>query len=150
MANERLQTIMNATHMLANIKTHHIYSDKFILSVVDLSKIDLATEEDKAYRIDLWARLFKSKTWEELKMCIKDDEYLIETAASLYEANAFDIVREQCLAREDAERRERTYERNQKLLTEENLTLKAEKATLEAEKIALEAYIKELEKKANR
>ena len=45
-------------------------------------------------------------------MYVKDDEYLEETARSLYLANSDDIIREQCLAREDAERRERPLERD--------------------------------------
>ena len=36
--------------------------------MVDLTQTELATEEDKANRIDYWARLFKAKTWEDLKM----------------------------------------------------------------------------------
>ena len=59
-----------------------LYSDKFTLSVVNLKHIELATEEDKAYRNDYWAALFKAKTWE------------------------------------DAERRERTLERDKRLLQE--------------------------------
>ena len=38
------------------------------LSVIDLSKVELATEEDRLYGIDYWTRLFKAKTWEEIKM----------------------------------------------------------------------------------
>lgn len=133
-----------ATHMLTNVKNHHVYSDKFVLSVVDLTKIDLATEEDKAYKIDQWARLFKAKTWEELRMYMKKDEYIDETIYSLYQANADEIVREQCLAREDAERRERTYKRDYNRAMEENAALKAEKAALEADKSALEADKKAL------
>ena len=49
---------------------------------------------------------------EEIKMYVKDDEYLEETARSLYLANSDDIIREQCLAREDAERRARPLERD--------------------------------------
>lgn len=51
-----------------NEKNYRIYSDKFRLSVLDLTQIDLATAEDRAYRIDRWAALFKATTWEELKM----------------------------------------------------------------------------------
>lgn len=40
-----------ATNLLMNIKNHHVFSSKFRLYVVDLSKIDLATEEDKYYEI---------------------------------------------------------------------------------------------------
>ena len=41
--------------------------------MVDSSKTDLATEEDKAWEIDHRARLFKAKTWEELKMIADKD-----------------------------------------------------------------------------
>ena len=51
-------------------------------------------------------------------MMAKDNEYLEEAAKSLYEANADEIVRQQCIAREDAERRERTLERDKRLLQE--------------------------------
>lgn len=34
-----------ATNMLMNTKNHRIYNNKFNLSVVDLSQIELATEE---------------------------------------------------------------------------------------------------------
>ena len=128
-----------ATHMLTNVKTQRVYSDKFILSVVDLSKIELATDEDKTYNIDRWAKLFKAKTWEELKMYVIDDEYLTETAHSLYQANADDIVREQCLAREDAERMERTLKRDNNLLKQQLQALQADCNALQADHDALQA-----------
>ena len=113
-----------ATYKLLNVKNHHLYSSKFTLSVIDLNQTTLATDEDKAYGIDYWAKLFKAKTWEELKMLAKDNEYLDAAANSLYEANADWMVRERCIARKLAERRERTLERDIKLLKEENSDLK--------------------------
>ncbi len=100
-----------ATYKMLNAKNHLVYSDKFRLSVVNLKCIELATEEDKAYKIDYWAAIFKAETWEEIRMLAKENEYLQEAASSLYVANADEIVRQQCIAREDAERRERTLER---------------------------------------
>lgn len=112
-------------YKMLNAKNHRVYSDKFILRVVDLSKIELATEEDKAYQIDYWARLFKAETWEELKMLAKDNEYLQEAAESLYLANADEMVRQQCYARQDAEKRERYLVKHIKL-AEEKLAQKDE------------------------
>ena len=129
-----------ATYQLLNIKNHNLYSSKFSLSVVDLNQIKLATEEDKVYGIDYWAHLFKSKTWEELKMLAKDNEYLDAAATSLYEANSDWMVQERCIARKLAERRERTLERDIKLLEEEN-------SRLEKYNSSLEERIKELERK---
>lgn len=124
-----------ATYQMLNVKNHLLYSDKFTLSVVNLKKIELATEEDKKYHIDYWAALFKAKTWEELKMLTKENEYLQEAAESLYVANADEIVRQQCRAREDAERRERTLERAKRLAEE----------ALEKERKEKELVIKEKE-----
>ena len=70
--------------------------------MVDLTQIELATEEDKTYQIDYWARLFKAKTWEDLKMLAEKNEYLEEAAQSVYVANADEIVRQKCYAREMA------------------------------------------------
>lgn len=122
-----------ATYQLLNIKNHTLYSSKFTLSVVDLNQIKLATDEDKTFSIDYWARLFKASTWEEMKMLAKDNEYLDAAANSIFEANADRMVRERCIARKLAERRERTLERDIKLLEEENSRL--------------EERIKELEQK---
>ena len=105
-----------AKYVMTNVKNNHVYSDKFDLRVVNLKRIDLATEEDRAYKIDYWARLFKAETWEELKMLAGDNEYLQEAAESLYVANADEIVRQQCQAREDAEKRERTLMRDKRSL----------------------------------
>ena len=49
-----------ATYMMSNVKTHRIYSSKFTLKVVELNHTELATYEDKHFKIDRWARLFKA------------------------------------------------------------------------------------------
>ena len=148
-----------ATYKLLNIKNHKLYSDKFTLSVVDLTQTELATEEDNANRIDYWARLFKAKTWEDLKMLAQNNEYLEEAANSIYQANAKEIVRQQCRAREDAERRERTLIRNYNRAIDElnttkealdseklrNTSLQNENASLQNENASLLARIRELE-----
>ncbi len=135
-----------------NVKNHHIYRDKFKLSVIDLSHIELATEEDKANGIDYWASLFKAKTWEEIKMLAENNEYLQEAADSLYVANAEEIVRQQCRAREDAERHERTVKRDMRILREkldkaqaENEERKANEAKLQTKQVELELRMKQLE-----
>ena len=126
-----------ATYKMLNIRNYHLYSDKFVLSVLNLNRIDLATKEDKAYKIDYWARLFKAQTWEELNELVKDNEYLQEAADSIYKANADELVRQQCRAREEAERIERTLARDIKMLKGENAGLKDENAGLKDENAGL-------------
>ena len=73
-----------ATYRLKNIKDGHEYSSKFNLSVIELNHIDMATEEDRKYGVDKWARLFKSTTWEEVKALTEHDKYIQSAARSMF------------------------------------------------------------------
>ena len=65
-------------------------------------KIELATDEDKKWHIDEWARLFKATTWEELKMIAEKDKIYSEAANSIYAQNSDETVRMMCEARREA------------------------------------------------
>ena len=86
-----------------DIVQHRIYSSKFAVNVLDLSHIELAIEEDKEWNLDFWAKLFKAKTWEEIKMLAKDNEYFTEASNTLCDLYANFNVRERCRDREDYE-----------------------------------------------
>lgn len=98
-----------ATYKMLNIKNHHVYTDKFALSVVDLNQIELATEEDHQWKIDYWAALFKATTWEETRMLAEKNPILEDAVVTMYEMSAEDAIREQCQAREDYYRTMNTF-----------------------------------------
>ena len=79
--------------------------------MVGLTHTDLATEEDKYYQIDRWAKLFKATTWEEMKQMAEGNEYLTQVTQALYEYNSDEIIRQQCRAREEYYRYQRTIEK---------------------------------------
>ena len=89
-----------ATYKMMNEKNHHIFTDKFVLSVVDLNQTDLATREDREWKIDYWASLFKAATWEELKMLAEQSSVMKDAVETIYELTADEAIREQCKARE--------------------------------------------------
>jgi NurA-like 5'-3' nuclease len=64
--------------------------------VIDLSKIELATDEDKAYGIDQWAKLFKASTWEELKTMATQNPVFEDVAKSMFMYSGDNDVLEQC------------------------------------------------------
>ena len=70
----------HARYRLINEKNGMVYSDKFILNVVNLTHIELATTVDKEVQLDIWARFFIAKTWEEIIMIAEKNIY-IEAAA---------------------------------------------------------------------
>ena len=126
-----------ATYKLMNIKNQHIYSDNFTLSVVDLTKINLATEEDRAFQIDHWAALFKAKTWEDIKMLAENNEYINEASKTLFELNADEQIKKRCLDREEYYQDLRSYEKaiaeRDSIIGEKNCVI-AEKDSIIGEK----------------
>ncbi|MCR4567857.1 MAG: Rpn family recombination-promoting nuclease/putative transposase [Pseudobutyrivibrio sp.] len=92
-------------YMVMNTKNHNVYSDKFQIYVLDLKQIELASEEDKKFRIDKWAKVFKSTKWEELHMLAKDMPIIDEASKTVYELSEENQVRLEMRARQDAIRR---------------------------------------------
>jgi len=137
---EQLSPEFYATFKLMNEKNHEIYSDKFVLSVVNLNQIEFATEEDRKYGIDHWARLFKATTWEAIKKMAQENEYISDAAETLLQSNQDLKIRSYCEAVEEARRVRRGLER---LVAEKDEAL-AEKDAVLAEKDAEIAHLKTL------
>ena len=124
---------------MMNVKKHSIYNDNFTLNVLDLNQIELATEEDKAYKIDYWAKLFKAKTWEDLKMLAQKDDIFEETSEAIYNLNQDDVARYWCQMREEGERILRTYK---SLMKEKDAIIAEKDSTIAALQAELERYKK--------
>ena len=110
------------------------------LSVVELNSIELATEEDRLYKIDQWAKLLKAKTWEELKAMATRDQYMESAVNTMSELSADRMVKEQC-------RRRAEYELYQKYQAEENARKDALIAQQRAELADKDAVIAELKRR---
>lgn len=116
-----------ASYQMLNVKNHYVFNDKFTLNVLCLKETKLATEEDQLWQIDTWANLFAAKTWRDIKMIAQNNEILTAATKSLFEYNADDIIRQQCQARAEAERHERTM---QKMLADKDLTIAEQSNTI--------------------
>jgi chromosome segregation ATPase len=118
--------------------------DKLQIGVVDLTRIDLATPEDQEYNIDKWARLFKAKTWEDIKMVAAKNRMIDDAATTIYQLTEDERIRQQCEAREDYLRRQRGI---QEMLEEQRqqLTEKDKQLTEKDQQIAeMQKIIEEL------
>ena len=91
-------------YAMKNIINNNIYSDKFLLNVLDLNQINLATKEDIACGLQYWARLFKAKTWEDLHMLSSEYEVFEDITDTVQKALADKKIRMECEARERYER----------------------------------------------
>ena len=124
-----------ASYYLMNEKSHKIYSDKLRISVVDLTHIDLATDEDKLFGIDHWATLFKSRTWEDLKMLAENNPIIDEAASTIYSISQDNILLEQIRARDEAIAHEnyvrRQMEQKDKQLAEDALLIESLRKEIE-------------------
>ena len=72
--------------------------------MLNLKCIGNATDDDKENELDAWARLFKAKTWEEIKMIANQHDFAKEAANSIYAVSSDEAIRLQCEARERYER----------------------------------------------
>ena len=116
-----------ATYQFLNVKNHTLYSDKLRLSVLNLTRIDLATNEDKARGLNHWAALFKATTWEELKMLAKQNDFIDDAASTIYQLTQEEQIRLQCIAREDYYKRQRTV---QALMEQKEAAIKEQQDTI--------------------
>ncbi len=96
-----------STHHLINDRTGNPFTGNFALSVLNLRQIDIATDEDKMWRIDRWAKLLKAQTWEELRMIAANDIEMTGIANTLYVKNQDEQAQMWAQAREDFLWRER-------------------------------------------
>ncbi len=121
-----------ATNKMMNVKKHYIYNDKFTLNVLELNQIELATDEDKKWKLDYWERLFQAKTWEELKMLAQQDTVFMETCETIYQKNQDDVARLWCEASEEAARTARTIQKkHEKALAERDAVIVKQETKLE-------------------
>ncbi len=139
-----------ATYRLYNEKNQRLYSDKLRLSVLDLTQIHLATEEDCRHQIDYWATLFKATTWEEIKMLAKSDINISEAASTVYQLTQEESILQVCEAREEFYRRQRTtqrlMERTQESLERTQIDLERAQGDLERTQGDLERTQGDLER----
>ena len=147
-----------ATYKLLNVKNHHIFTDKFVLSVVDLNQIELATEEDRRWKIDYWAALFTATTWEEVKMLAEQNPIIEDAVVTMYEMSAEDAIREQCWAREDYYRtlntlkahisnRDKLLEQHLQLLEQKDKEVEQKEQMIEQKQQVIEQKDQEIEQK---
>ncbi|MCR5627862.1 MAG: Rpn family recombination-promoting nuclease/putative transposase [Lachnospiraceae bacterium] len=101
------------TYMLLNLKSYKLYTDKFKISVIDLTNIDNATEADKRAGLDRWAMMFKATTWEDLKGLAEEDPVIEKAVGYMHVLSEEEMIKERMWAREEFYRNERT---NQKLM----------------------------------
>lgn len=134
-----------ASYKMINVKNHHVFSDKFILNVLDLTQIKLATDEDRLCELDYWAELFKAKTWEDLRMIAEKNQYMSRAAEEMYARNADESIREQCRVREENLAYDRYVKEQmevlQKELAEKDQTIVAQQQVLSEKEQKLQAAL---------
>ena len=95
-----------AIYRMINERTGQLYSSKFRISVVDLTKRNLATEEDIAHHRDLWAAFFKATEWGEVMALAEKDKNISEAAVTLRKLSDDELFKMRYEAREDMLRQE--------------------------------------------
>ena len=136
-----------ANYYIMNEKTYQKYSDKLRLAVVDLTQIELATEEDCAYQIDQWARFFKSRDWSELVMLARENKDIRAAVGTVYQLSREKQIRQQCEAREDYYKRERDRQWRDAMAAEKERMLEEKEQKVERKEQQVERKEQQVEQK---
>ena len=114
--------------------------------MVDLTRINMATKEDKLYGVDKWAAFFKADKWEDIIMLADQMPSLQTSVETLYQLNTDEQIRETCDRFIRAENRERGYKNWIASQAEELAKQKEELANKDAEIADKDAEIAELKR----
>ena len=108
--------------------------------MVDLTLIDMATDEDKKFHRHLWASFFRATTWEEINMIATQDKNIQLAATKLYQLSEDQRIRDELWARQDAIRQQIDFENYHRRRYEE---VEAKYIDAEAKCIEAEAAVAE-------
>ena len=81
-------------------KMGHKYSDKFGIYMLQLNQLGNPDDEQNMPELYYWAQLFKSRTWEEIRMLAEKNEFIKQSIVTLQELTADEKARMQMEARE--------------------------------------------------
>lgn len=95
-------------YLLMDVKTHHVYSDKLSLNVLNLRYLDKVPETERQTDLFKWAGIFRARTWEDLKAVAKEVYGMDDLVFTMAKLSEDDKVRMACRAREDYDRDLRT------------------------------------------
>ena len=140
-----------ATYKLINVRNPGlVYSDKFVICNIDLTRTDLATEEDRRHGIDKWALFFKAGTWEDMKMLAAEDETMERAIAGMWKLTEEEMIQARCRAREDWEANHRwmnnTIARQKAELEQKDAEIARQGLEIEKQHIEIERQHREIER----
>lgn len=88
----------HSEYRILNTKTYSEYSSKFSIIVLSLKNIENASASDREGEnsVYYWGKLFKAKSWEELKMLAKDNDRMESFVGTIKKLTADEEVAEAC------------------------------------------------------
>ncbi len=101
-----------SAYEMCDIDTHYRFNSNFSLFVINLNRIDIATEDDINSGLARWCRFFKASTYDELKDIVKEEKLMESLANDILIRNADENIQKLCEDRDDYLRHE--YYRNKK------------------------------------
>lgn len=87
-------------YLLTNTNHPHIFTGNFSLRMLNLSQLDYLPENERTSELYLWARLFKAKTWEDIRMLTNKNKSIMEAASHLRILSEDEKIQMQCEGRE--------------------------------------------------
>ena len=88
--------------LLSDEKTREVYSSKIVFHMIELKKIETASEEKKRQELYHWTKLIAATSWEEIRMEAKGNSYMEAAVKEMEKINQNEDERYLYLRREMA------------------------------------------------
>ncbi|MBU9728574.1 Rpn family recombination-promoting nuclease/putative transposase [Lachnospiraceae bacterium ASD4241] len=89
-------------HKITNMRNGKIYSDKLAFHVIELRKLEQATDEEKKEEVYRWAKLISARSIQEMRAVAQGDEYMNEMVDTFEDFDLDDEERYRAFRREMA------------------------------------------------
>lgn len=91
-----------SVHKIINVCTGRLYSDKLAFHVIELKKLERATDAEKSEEVYRWAKLISARSLQEMRAVAQGDEYMKETVDTFEDFELDDAERYRAFRREMA------------------------------------------------
>ena len=122
-----------------------VYTENISIMVMSLKQVENASDEDRRYGRDKWAKLITAKTREEVEMIAKTDSYIEEAAETLLKLQSDYATLKYIQEREDFRQDER--KREKKIREQEN-KIKDQDKQIQARDKQIQARDKKIQKQS--
>ena len=145
----RKKKIFYEEYKLQGKNGNEVYTENISIMVMSLKQVENASDEDRRYGRDKWAKLITAKTREEVEMIAKTDSYIEEAAETLLKLQSdyatLKYIQEREDFRQDERKREKKIREQENKIKDQDNKIKDQDKQIQARDKQIQAQDKQIQ-----